>query len=317
MGLALKLAGVALTALFLVGCAMAVDEPDTPNPGSDTTTSDPPNETTTTAEAIRGGAIDLSLGRQDVSCTPEDLGDDEIVQSLVAHQVVEGNLGGLCLGTESELILDAWEILADIVPPGQLWDLAVFSGFESLETGDETTLAFVAPFDDEGSEFQMSINLDQEETDESTTKLTLVHEFAHVFSGTVIQIDRLADAADCDTFYNGDGCFYDDSLVYMWIQDFWTEYIDDIDPDISPSVADGEERCDLDPGFLGPYAASHPEEDFAESFSAYVLQVEASNTEQRERIQWFEQFPGLVEFRERAVAAGHGPLVNEFEVCGS
>ena len=49
-----------------------------------------------------------------------------------------------------------------------------------------------------------------------------------------------------------------------------------VDPD------GGEDRCLLDPEFVGAYAASHPEEDFAETFAVWLTP----------RSNWRQSFPG-------------------------
>lgn len=72
----------------------------------------------------------------------------------------------------------------------------------------------------------------------------------------------------------------------------------------------------MNPGFLGPYSASNPEEDFAETFSAFVYRLEATTPEVQAKLDWMADQPGLVEFRDRADAAGLGPLPNRFEPCG-
>jgi len=71
----------------------------------------------------------------------------------------------------------------------------------------------------------------------------------------------------------------------------------------------------LDPSFIGSYAATNPEEDFAESFSAFVFRLEVEPG-MDEKMAWFEDQPGLVEFRDRASAADLGPLRNAFGGCG-
>ena len=173
-------------------------------------------------------------------------------------------------------------------------------------------------FDDEGLNFQMSINLDAYEADPNEAALTVAHEFAHVFTSIESQIDRTVfDAEDCAGYYNGEGCFYDDSVMGQWVTLFWGDgLIDEIDPNAEPSNADGEARCEVNPGFFGPYAASNPEEDFAEAFSAYVYQLEADTEAQQAKLDWIDQQPGLAEFRQRAIDGGRGPLTNNFERCG-
>ncbi len=88
-----------------------------------------------------------------------------------------------------------------------------------------------------------------------------------------------------------------------------------IDPEVEPAD-DADERCTDDDGFFGPYAATDPEEDFAEAFSAFVFRLEPATDGQAERLAWIESQPGLAEFRDRADAAGMTPLANDFDVCG-
>ena len=163
----------------------------------------------------------------------------------------------------------------------------------------------------------MSVNLDSVESDPDESMLTMAHEFAHVFAGLSTEVDRFADPDSCDTYWNGEGCYLPDSLMFRWILEFWGDgLIEQIDPDSEATAADGEERCAVHPGFFGSYAASNPEEDFAEAFSAYVFQLEPDHPDQQDRLDWIDAQPGLAEFRDRAVDAGLGPLRNNFDLCG-
>ena len=264
------------------------------------------------------GGFDPTLERSDVDCTPEGLGDDDTVELVLAHQVVDGGLGAVCFGDEDDVLLGAWGDLTAITPPGQLNDLAAFAGFASTEGGDEETLAFVLPLDGDGEAFLMAINVEAYEADREQALLTVAHEFSHVFTLLPSQVDRSDEAFEtCGTYLSSEGCFYDDALIAAWVAEFWSDaQLDSLDPDVEPSGAEGEERCAADPGFLGPYAASDPEEDFAESFSAYVFDVEVDTDEQQARLDWLAAQPGLAEFRDRADDAGLTPLDNLFEPCG-
>lgn len=261
---------------------------------------------------------DLTATRDDVDCSAEALGDGDGTDMTVAHVVVDGELGEVCFGEADDRLLVAWNDLVTITPPDQLNELVLFAGFGSSEEGDEQTLAFVNATDDEGEAFQMSINLEAYEDDDQVALLTIAHEFAHVFTQVPSQIDRSDEAFEqCDTYQSAAGCFAPDSLIAAWVDTFWTdELLASLDPDAEPTVAEGEERCAADPQFFGPYAASDPEEDFAETFSAYVFDVPVDVPEQQEKLDWLADQPGLVEFRERAEAAGLTPLDNTFEPCG-
>lgn len=253
-----------------------------------------------------------------VDCSPEALGEDELTEFTTAHLVVDGVLGERCLGNEDKILLDAWELLADITPTGQLADLALFTAFRSGEDVDEVTLAFVNAVDDDGTAFQMSVNVETFTEDLEQAQLTIAHEFAHVFTSTTTQVDRSFEAAtNCDTYFNGESCFLSDSLIAQWVEEFWgAGLVTELEVGGEPTVADGQQRCDRDPGFFGAYAASDPEEDFAEAFSAYVFDVPSAHPAQQRRLDWIADQPGLAEFRERAFDAGLAPVEFEFDPCG-
>jgi len=273
----------------------------------------------TTQPAVDGAAdvVDLSLRRDDVDCSPEAVGSDEETFTTV-HMVVDGVLGAPCIGEVDDTLLEAWEALATLAPTLALADLGLFGGFTAETESDEVTLAFVNAMDDDGTLFQMSINLDTYRDDADQSYLTMAHEFSHVFTQLPSQLDRSAEAeAECTTYYNGDGCFFEDSLMAQYIAEFWPEDLlaDVAAPDEAATVESGQERCELNADFLGPYAASNPEEDFAETFSAFVFELEADPALD-DKLAWMAGQPGLTEFRDRAADAGLTPLSNSFETCG-
>ena len=251
-----------------------------------------------------------------VSCEPEDLGQDDTISIVTAYYVVDGELGDTCLGEADATVENAWQILADLTPAEQLNDLALFVGFQSSEAEDEVTLAYVNSVDD-NSLFQMSVNVAEADIDDSELALTLAHEFSHVFTATSPELDRDAESDSCATYWSGDGCYVEGGVIASWIDEFWRpDLIEQVDPNAEATVADGQERCDLHPQFFGAYAATNPEEDFAEAFSAFVLRVPAMSDDQQSKLDWIAGKPGLAEFRDRAAAAGYGPLDHSFDRCG-
>lgn len=254
----------------------------------------------------------------DIDCSEVALtGGDDGFEFTSAHVVVDGELGEVCFGVEDPVILDAWSSLAAIAPAAQLGDLVLFAGFEPDGDAEADTLAFVNTVDVDGLGFQMSVNTIDAAADPDELLVTLAHEFTHVFSATSTQLDRDDESIeDCATWFNGDGCYLPDSLMMAWIDEFWAgALLDDVDP-LEDSPADAEARCDADGGFFGSYAATNPEEDFAEAFSAFVFEVAPITDGQADRLAWIESQPGLTEFRDRAVGAGMTPLENSFDVCG-
>jgi hypothetical protein len=250
-----------------------------------------------------------------VDCSAEGLDDTGEFEFTTAHYVVAGSLAALCFGDRDETLLEAWGILSDIVPPAQLADLALFGGFVGEPDVEEPTLAFVNSREDT-DEFQMSVNLSEAQAYPEDFALTMVHEFAHVFTGVPAELDRTVSPEDCPTWDNGEGCYVVGSLLDEWTDQFWVGELDSLDPSVEPSAEEGQRRCDGDSGYFGAYGASHPEEDFAESFAAWVLRIPPASPGHQERYDFMEQRPGLVEFRDRAEAAGYGPQPNNFDECG-
>ena len=185
---------------------------------------------------------------------------------------MDGALGDVCLGDADDRLTRAWDALATITPTGQLADLGVFTGFASTEDGDEITLAFVNALDADGSLFQMSVNLETYAEDPNEAQLTMAHEFSHVFTSLPSQLDRTVEAGEnCATYDNGEGCYLDDSIVYQWIQTFWGDgLIDQVDPLAEATGADGQDRCDADPGFFGTVHGEQSRGGLRRSRSAHM-----------------------------------------------
>ena len=140
---------------------------------------------------------------------------------------------------------------------------------------ESDVLAFATMLGDTNERFGIVVNLADIDVDPGEFRLTLAHELSHVFTQTPDQLDVTVDEQDCPTLHNGNGCFLDGALVMGWIDRFWSEEQLGSIPDLAEGDEDGaDRRCELDAGFPGPYSASSPEEDLAESFSAYVFDLE-------------------------------------------
>ena len=273
--------------------------------GSDSTT-----DVATPVEAADGQGV--------AGCSPDEVGSSEETPFTIVRVVVDGSLGPICLGDDDPTLTEAWETLATIVPPSELADLAFFGGFTYPEgdEAEEETFAFVTP-EPSGETFQMAVNLPAFEADPDEALLTIAHEFSHVFTSVPTQIDRSDEAFEtCTTYLSASGCFVPGSLIDDWVDTFWPRWIEGFDPNAEATVAGGEDRCALDPGFFGPYAASDPEEDFAESFSAFVFRLPAQGPQQQARLDFLEGRAELVAYRDRTDAAGLTPRENTFARCG-
>lgn len=312
------LLAAALLPTLLVGCGAEVefttDEPsDQPSDEfADEEPADLPSGGSGFGLLDGGDPAELADAVADEPCDPalvvEDHGPVEAIYLLV-----EGRLAGLCFGDPSPTLVESWISLAAVAPPEQLEPVVLLAGFASTDD----TVAFAGAADEERYEqFLIAVDLVSAEERPDETRLTMVHEIAHVFTQTPDQLDITADPDLCDTFWNGAGCFLPDSYVAQWISDFWTE--DDLAAQPEDGSADtdlGLERCELDPAFLGAYAASSPEEDLAESFSAFVFDLDVPPSVQP-RLDWFGQFPELAAYRDLQRVSGLPPVPNTFDICG-
>ncbi len=245
-------------------------------------------------------------------CDRESIGDDggPLVGALALES---GSILGQCFGEPDDRLDRAWEELVAVTPAGELDDVVVLAGFD--EPGGDS-LAFAGILGDGNDRFVVAVNLAEAEVDPLEFRLTLVHEMAHVITQRPDQLDVDADPDTCETFWNGNGCFLPDAAVVRWIETFWSpEQLASIPDPARSDEAGAEERCALDPSFLGSYAASHPEEDLAESFAAYVFDLDVPD-EVRPRLDFLAADPEFRAFRDRVVDRGLTAQPNTFEPCG-
>ena len=251
-------------------------------------------------------------------CDPVDVEDEGTVTAM--HFVVEGVLQPPCYaeppGEEDARLLDAWESLTAITPNELVDDVSLLAGYEGCAGCD--TLAFVAALDTEGTFFLLAVDVVAGADDPDELRLTMMHELSHVFTQEPgAQLIVQDDAIECATYFNGAGCFTDDSYMWAWIQEFWPpDELADLPSDGSPDdERDAQERCRNDAGYTGSYAAVHPEEDFAETFSAYVYDVEADPALD-DKLAYFDRYPEFVAIRENARALELSGTESNFEGCG-
>lgn len=263
---------------------------------------------------VGGGAVGgpASIGDpMSGGCDPELVGDEDGPVTSV-YTIEDGRLAGLCWGVPDETVTGAFAVLAVVAPPGGLADVSFVAGFD----GGGDTVAFVVPVDDAYSGFVMAFDTVAADADPAELRLTVVHEYAHVFTQRVDQLDVTVDRSSCPTFWNGAGCVVAGSYLDTWINEFWSEEeLRSLPVDGSIDEEGGYERCLVDPGFLGAYAASHPEEDFAEAYSAFVFALDVPPGVES-RMRFFEAIPEFVDVRNRVAAAGFPPVRNLFDVCG-
>lgn len=259
-------------------------------------------------------------------CEPTDFEDEGAVTAI--HFVVQGRLQSPCYVAQpdsdvGDVVFDddprliaAWNELVAVTPIELVDDISLLAGYEACADCD--TLAYVTTLDVDAEFFVIAVDVVAAVTDPEELRLTMLHELSHVFTQRPgEQLTIQPESMPCATFFNGVGCFTDESYMWAWIQEFWPPEIrDDLPADGSVGSDDEAfERCDADAAFTGSYAAVHPEEDFAETFSAYVYDVEVDPALDA-KLAFFDRYPEFVEVRTNALAAGLGDTEGNFEGCG-
>jgi hypothetical protein len=261
------------------------------------------------------GACSVLSDASDISpCDRDQIGEED-GQLIGAYAVEDGELADLCFGAPVDRLEESWQILADIATPAELSPVVVFAGYKSQGEGTGN-VAFAGPIGDSNESFVVAVDLDEASKDLDELRVTMAHEFAHVFTQVSAQVDLTTTQNDCTTYWNGSWCFEQDSYLADWVDQFWDRgALNSLPSGGGSDTPGGEQRCSLDSSFLGAYAASHPEEDFAESFAAFVYSIDVpAGVEPRQ--DFFRRYPELVAYNERANAAGERDLPNNFDRCG-
>lgn len=131
----------------------------------------------------------------------------------------------------------------------------------------------------------------------------LIHEFGHIVSYETIpgvadpRIDR------CHEYFDRFGCPEQNTYLYAFYKQFWSR--DDLDTaerirtSRRPFRLVEEFYEDNRNDFVSEYAASSPEEDFAESFAQFVVTGRAGKDDVAEdKIDFFFAYPDLVTLRK-------------------
>lgn len=147
---------------------------------------------------------------------------------------------------------------------------------------------------------------------------TLIHEYGHLLSITEEQIEytsiRAAEITDeeffelesnCPTFFIPEGCLTYNSYLNIFYDMFWGDKHDELLQ--IESIENDEEYEDAlytfyekySDEFVTEYAATNPDEDWAESWVIFVLEEKPyDDSIASEKLLYFYDFPELVELRE-------------------
>lgn len=167
--------------------------------------------------------------------------------------------------------------------------------------GQANILAFVRQENDELTKWRMVLDLkdafdaDGNYIDDFDT--TIVHEFAHLLSLNAGQMQKKSNG----TYENEEGILAEKAYLNQFYQEFWQDIKADFDEIVDPN--DPETAYDFydkyADQFVSDYAATNPEEDFAETFRVFVYSNKPSEAGiKNDKISWMFDQTNLVKIRD-------------------
>lgn len=293
------------------------------------TNPDKPGRTLSRANAVRWITQNVEFidkfpyGHTDWSDHPSDLADCT-TQNVGAfdlsitgiYRLRDGAIRELCYGWRDENVEEAWTRMIAVADPVHFGPVALLGIYEGTGSG---IVAYAGPafgVDNAYIGDLWLISAQDAATDlyPDEADLTMVHELTHVFTQLDNQIDFASPAGGTDCAprfeFSETLCFTAESYLDQWVQSFWS-------PEELAVYRDDEVAnttlCVEGHDFTGSYATTSPQEDFAESFSAYVYGVDLAN--QAAKFAWFDGFPELSAYKDRAVTLGLIDYPNTFGSC--
>lgn len=179
------------------------------------------------------------------------------------------------------------------------------AAYATFRLGKDPVLAYVGLYQKKDPAWYLVVNANNASLSNPQWKkdmaITLIHEYAHVLSLGKQQVDHGRGEMKCkktDTVYiEGYGCSKKKSYIQAFGKQFWTA--DDVE-DAYESYEAGNsafyKRNETE--FVTRYAAKDIVEDFAESFTDFILRQKPTGTSVADqKVLFFYRYPELVKMR--------------------
>lgn len=130
--------------------------------------------------------------------------------------------------------------------------------------------------------------------DETMSEL-FVHELAHIIAYEEESTIPKSETARCHYYFDDTGCPANNSYFNQFVKSFWDADTLDVFVELGDHMWSTSEQKN---NFVSTYARTSPEEDFAESFTEFVLKpMRSGDTIAEEKASFFYTYPDLVEVR--------------------
>jgi hypothetical protein len=233
----------------------------------------------------------------------EDWDDEDYDDEMRTVSEYQVNNGEISESFDKDIHKEIWDRLKLIVPDNYR---KMIKSFIIATDGEYGTEAYMEPLNSECSEFAVAIDTADvapgQKIDMDYLTEVLVHEFGHIITLNESQFEK--SGGDGSTYETFEGVLKEESYLNKFYQKFWTEIIDDLDDAWDKYDRTGNDRALIkfyennSEQFVTEYAATNPEEDIAESFAFYILNIETDGTSvQNAKVNFFNQFEELRELK--------------------
>lgn len=187
--------------------------------------------------------------------------------------------------SEQKSLQNSWKAVTDILP------VELFANFKYFKVGGDGelgTFAYVIPVDDRGKTWCMTVDPDDIKND-GIFPYTVVHEMSHYISLNESQVDYKTDSLQRypqDVYDDGQCVAKDNSYLQAYYDLFWKDIINDWKIDNENPYFYYRHKSE----FVTGYSASQCAEDFAETFSAYMLMDKAETPKIQAKFDFFNSY---------------------------
>ena len=197
-----------------------------------------------------------------------------------------------------------WRYFATLIPAEQRPMVTRFAFFSD---GPDETLAWASLTDHSDDEWIIAVDL-ADTANQTDLTATLIHEIGHVLTLNSDQGSYDVDAVEACDWYVSDAtwCASETSYLNSFTDRFWYDLLPEWEAVYYLEAED--ERADAEyefyetyaDEFVSEYAATHPDEDIAESWTLFVLEPKPTDdTIRSQKILFFYEYPELIDLREQ------------------
>jgi len=191
-----------------------------------------------------------------------------------------------------------WNLTKRIIPQ----DYRKYVG-EFMILNSEEIAGYVSEIKQDLSQWQFGLALNlaysNGEPDNNNEFLyTIIHEFGHILSLNISQVDATIDENSCSHYFTGEGCARANSYFYKFYNKFWEPiWHEFIKLESEEEIYAFYEKHSTQ--FVTDYAATNPGEDFAETFATFVMSDKPGNTSiANQKLMFMHQQDELVKLRD-------------------